>query len=98
MKKILTVLIIATTLTAGTGSLFAETPPPRATCEQTLAACKLLLADKDAIIQTQSDLITKVIGQRNDLIKSEDKMPWYFWVILGAAGGVILTRGVTANH
>lgn len=79
-------------------------PNLRADCEVALKLCdeavNALQADvvaKRELIDKQEELIKKLALQRNqayDRLDDEIITPWYFWAVLGIAGGVILTRGL----
>lgn len=44
--------------------------------------------DYSRVLEKQRDEAIKRVGDHNDA------MPWWSWVIIGAAGGVVLTRGL----
>jgi hypothetical protein len=59
-------------------------------CEQSLEVCR---RRADGWEQYAKSVET----QRNEAIKAvrpESALPWWGWLVIGAAGGVILTRGL----
>lgn len=66
-------------------------------CDKDVKACLVVASDLEALAASQKDEITKLIKQRDAAIKSLEgqgpAFPWYFWTVLGAAGGIVLVRG-----
>jgi len=59
-------------------------------CEQQLGMCKNRADGWEQYAKT-------VETQRNEALKNikpESALPWWGWLIIGAAGGVVLTRGL----
>lgn len=59
-------------------------------CDDVLNAClnyaKTLEVERDFLqerIKRQNEII-------NDLEEKQPNQPWYFWVLIGAAGGIVL--------
>lgn len=74
-------------------------------CDTVLKACDEALKqsleqrEKQRIyISNQEELVLLLSKQRNEayeeLSKKGENYPWYVWAIVGAATGVILTRGL----
>jgi hypothetical protein len=66
-------------------------------CDKAVTECTELSAKQRDLINAQDNLIVKVTKQRNealDMVKPEAGIPWYVTIVVGIAGGVILTRGL----
>jgi Mg2+ and Co2+ transporter CorA len=66
-------------------------------CDSSLSECKELVRQTKELTVKQDDLILKLTKQRNEaleLAQPKTEFPWYVGVVLGIAGGVILTRGL----
>lgn len=58
-------------------------------------ACKGLVDKQKQLLAAQDDLIVKVTKQRNEaleLTKDVNSVPWYVYVLTGAAGALILDK------
>ena len=76
----------------------------KADCDSTLEACDKAVTEctelnnkQRELIAAQDNLIVKVTKQRNealDMVKPDSNIPWYITIVVGIAGGVILTRGL----
>jgi hypothetical protein len=79
-------------------------PTNNKTCAQSLAECDLALRLTEQELElrkkheaTLEEYAAKLEKQRDAAYeRADDKslLPWYGWVIIGVAGGVILTRGL----
>ncbi len=49
------------------------------TCQDTVQSYRVLVTDQDK-------LIVNLTKQRDDLAKQPSSVPWYFWMLIGAAG------------
>jgi hypothetical protein len=64
-------------------------------CEAGWKACRDAQLDLKALLDSERRYATLVEKQAVEAIKSEPAtVPWYVWLVVGAAGGVILTRGL----
>jgi hypothetical protein len=67
-------------------------------CDKSNTECQELARSQRDLIAAQDNLIVKVTKQRNealDMVKPDStSFPWYVGIVLGVAGGVILTRGL----
>lgn len=93
LKISLTAILVA----GPTPKLYADpSPNPGKSCSEVLDLCDKLVTSQKQQIQDQDQLIVKLIEQRNAALQasSTSSTPWYFWAVLGVAGGVVLTRGL----
>lgn len=76
-----------------------------AECDAKLAACdklqnlqQLEINQLKLVIEKKNEMIHLVSKQRDalydDAAKNGSNIPWYLWVVVGVAGGVVLTRGL----
>lgn len=68
-------------------------------CAPAMAACSNEINLYKDLTKSQDDFAAKLKQQRDDAVKQLDEspnhgLPFYFWAVLGAAAGVILTRGI----
>lgn len=68
-------------------------PKARPECDSVLNAC----LDYAKTLEVERDFLANAVKRQHETIKDlEDKQsaqPWYIWVLIGAAGGLILTGG-----
>lgn len=79
-------------------------PQPAPTCADTLERCdlalKAALAEIEARKQTdrlKDEYIEKLTAQRDKAYQAAEPgwgLPFWAWLVVGAAGGVVLTRGI----
>ena len=96
MKKL--TIVCALTLSL---SLPAQNGAPEVTtkdlCLDAYGACQ---SYNDALVKSlekERELNAKLVEQRDAAVAKQEepnRTPWYFWVIIGLAGGVVLTRGI----
>lgn len=88
LKESVRLLTVACVICSTTIEVRAEERP---SCDQVLGACldyaKTLEAERDflAITVKRQD---KTIGE---LESKQSSQPWYFWVLIGAASGIVIT-------
>lgn len=96
MKRFLTFVLCLIAIFPARGS--------EPTCAETLDACKLAV-DAQALYIDRLKLQVKEQGEYANLLRKQrdaavdaaggdSSLPGYFWVVIGIAGGVILTRGL----
>lgn len=64
-------------------------------CDEALSACNMYVDRLKEQVKRQDEYIVVIEKQRNEALKqvSEDggKYPFYFWLIIGAAAGVVIS-------
>lgn len=64
-------------------------------CDEALGACNVYVDRLKEQVKRQDEYIVVIEKQRNEALKqvAEDggKYPFYFWLIIGAAAGVVLS-------
>lgn len=66
-------------------------------CDSALTACEARVKVMDEMLTAEAELRRKVTEQRDAAISKLDEgatTKWYVWLVLGVAGGVVLTRGL----
>lgn len=60
-------------------------------CDDVLNAC----LDYTKTLEVERDFLAAAIARQDKTIKDlegkQSSQPWYFWVLIGAAGGIVLT-------
>lgn len=79
MYKVILILILTTQL-----SLAGETP-----CDGIISSCQETVESYRVLVTDQDKLILNLTKQRNELATKPDGMPFYFWLLVGAAGATL---------
>lgn len=70
-------------------------------CDEALVSCEFSNREKIKLIDAQEELIKKLALQRNEafdrLADEGSSTPWYLMIIIGIAGGVILSNTVLSK-
>ena len=60
-------------------------------CDDVLSAC----LDYTKILEAERDLLASAIKRQDVIIRDlegkQSSQPWYFWVLIGAASGIVIT-------
>lgn len=60
-------------------------------CDRVLSAC----LDYAKTLEVERDFLAAAVKRQHETIKDlegkQSSQPWYFWVLMGAAGGIVLT-------
>lgn len=87
LKKSVSVLISACVICSTTIADQVEKP----SCDAVLGAC----LDYAKTLEVERDFLVQAVDRQHktieDLRSRESSQPWYFWVLIGAAGGIIIT-------
>lgn len=81
MRNVAAILIMLTLTTQ---------PSLGAGCEGVLTLCQETVEAYKGLVAEQDKLILKLTEQRNALAERPSQTPWYFWVIVGAAGALVV--------
>lgn len=88
LKKSVSVLISICVICSTTIAGQAEDKP---SCDQVLGAC----LDYAKTLEVERDFLVQAVDRQHktieDLRSRESSQPWYFWVLIGAAGGIVIT-------
>ena len=99
VKKVLSVIVIILSLL--TLKLHANDKEALRLCDAALTDCEQVLKSKNDVIDSQEELLKKMAEQRNEafdrLADEGSNTPWYLMIIIGVAGGVILSNTVLAK-
>ena len=80
-------LVIACVITSTTIAGQKEKP----SCDEVLNSC----LDYAKLLEVERDFMASAIKRQSETIKElegkQSSQPWYFWVLIGAAGGIVLT-------
>ena len=82
-KKLAIVCVITSTTIAG--------PTEKPSCDSVLDAC----LDYTKTLEVERDFLAAAVKRQDDTIRDlegkQSSHPWYFWVLIGAAGGIVAT-------
>ena len=88
LKKSVSVLLVACVICSTT---IADPVEDKPSCDAVLGAC----LDYAKTLETERDFLVQAVDRQHkiieDLRSKESSQPWYFWVLIGAAGGIIVT-------
>jgi hypothetical protein len=79
--KILTTLLLLL-------SLNLSAAPP--SCEEIIEDCESTMESYRVLVKSQDDLIINLTKQRDELAQKPSSTPWYFWVLIGASGALVI--------
>jgi hypothetical protein len=78
--------------------LFADCESKLAICDKLQSVSSQQIESLKVVVKRQDEYITVIEDQRNKaydkLSSTGSNLPFYIWVLFGAAGGVVLTRGL----
>ena len=108
MQKLIVTLIVITGLLVTlvpTTSIRAEddfiiierSEDTLALCDKALSSCEAEIEALKKLVTAErefGDLMKKQRDNAYDKIETNSNIPFYVWVVVGVAGGVILTRGI----
>lgn len=66
-------------------------------CEMGWKACEVARQDLKTLLKAEREYSAILEKQRKEALEAQQapaSTPWYVWLIVGAAGGVVLTRGL----
>lgn len=96
MKRQLLVIAITLSIICPTTTK-ADSAGALPLCDAALSACEERVKIMNDMLSAEAELRRKITEQRDvavSKLESGSSVAWYVWVVVGVAGGVILTRGL----
>lgn len=74
-----------------TSTIIGDPVTEKPSCDSVLNAC----LDYVKTLEVEREFLANAVKRQDDTIKEleekQSSQPWYFWVLIGAAGGIVLT-------
>lgn len=88
LKKSVSVLLVACVICSTT---IADPVAEKPNCDAVLGAC----LDYAKALENERDLLGIAVKRQEKVIKDlegkQSSQPWYFWLLIGAASGIVVT-------
>lgn len=95
MKRLLKMLLV---LLLGSRLVFGDCESKLAACDDLQRVSEQQIDSLKVVVKRQDEYIEVIEDQRNKaydkLGSTSQSLPFYIWVLFGAAGGIVLTRGI----